>query len=149
MNRTREEPCSRVGRAPRATTRRTHAWGTLRSFRAGAVMVVAVLALGAAPAARAQCLLANPSFELTGTGTTFAGWNQFGPTGSSSEAFHGHRAARVTGPNAGLTDVSGFWQGLDTAPLWYHASSVTAVTVAVFVNRQDAIDHWHGAHEDI
>lgn len=23
------------------------------------------------------------------------------------------------------------------------------VTVAAFVNRQDAIDHWHGAHEDI
>ncbi|HEY5827974.1 MAG: DUF4212 domain-containing protein [Hyphomicrobiaceae bacterium] len=22
------------------------------------------------------------------------------------------------------------------------------VTIAVFVNRQDAIDHWHGAHED-
>ncbi|MGH1418008.1 MAG: DUF4212 domain-containing protein [Hyphomicrobiaceae bacterium] len=22
------------------------------------------------------------------------------------------------------------------------------VTVASFVNRQDAIDHWHGAHED-
>jgi len=27
----------------------------------------------------------------------------------------------------------GALQGLDTAPLWYHASSVTAVTVAVFV----------------
>ena len=22
------------------------------------------------------------------------------------------------------------------------------VTISVFVNRQDAIDHWHGAHED-
>ena len=26
---------------------------------------------------------------------------------------------------------------------------IAFVTVAVFVNRQDAIDHWHGAHEDI
>ncbi len=25
---------------------------------------------------------------------------------------------------------------------------VAVVTVAGFVNRQDAIDHWHGAHED-
>jgi putative solute:sodium symporter small subunit len=26
---------------------------------------------------------------------------------------------------------------------------IAFVTVAVFINRQDAIDHWHGAHEDI
>ena len=26
---------------------------------------------------------------------------------------------------------------------------IALVTVTVFVNRQDAIDHWHGAHEDI
>ena len=26
---------------------------------------------------------------------------------------------------------------------------VALVTVASFVNRQDALDHWHGAHEDI
>jgi putative solute:sodium symporter small subunit len=26
---------------------------------------------------------------------------------------------------------------------------IAFVTIAVFVNRQDAIDHWHGAHEDI
>lgn len=25
---------------------------------------------------------------------------------------------------------------------------IALVTVASFVNRQDAIDHWHGAHED-
>ena len=25
---------------------------------------------------------------------------------------------------------------------------IAFVTIAVFVNRQDAIDHWHGAHED-
>ena len=38
-------------------------------------------------------------------------------------------------------------------PLGYflacHGLSVIAfATIAVFVNRQDAIDHWHGAHED-
>ncbi|MEQ1710953.1 MAG: sodium/substrate symporter small subunit, partial [Hyphomicrobium sp.] len=26
--------------------------------------------------------------------------------------------------------------------------AVAVITVAGFVNRQDAIDHWHGAHED-
>ena len=25
---------------------------------------------------------------------------------------------------------------------------IAFVTIAVFVNRQNAIDHWHGAHED-
>jgi hypothetical protein len=25
---------------------------------------------------------------------------------------------------------------------------IAFITVAVFINRQDAIDHWHGAHED-
>ena len=25
---------------------------------------------------------------------------------------------------------------------------IASITVASFVNRQDAIDHWHGAHED-
>jgi putative solute:sodium symporter small subunit len=27
--------------------------------------------------------------------------------------------------------------------------TIALITIAVFVNRQDAIDHWHGAHEDI
>lgn len=26
---------------------------------------------------------------------------------------------------------------------------IAIVTVASFVNRQNAIDHWHGAHEDV
>lgn len=26
---------------------------------------------------------------------------------------------------------------------------IAFVTIALFVNRQDAIDHWHGAHEDL
>jgi len=27
-------------------------------------------------------------------------------------------------------------------------AGISLITVASFVNRQDAIDHWHGAHED-
>jgi hypothetical protein len=68
-------------------------------------------------AAGADCLLANPSFELGGTGgAVFAGWNQFGPCGSSATAVHGSLAARVAGPNLGGWDVAGYWQSLDTAP---------------------------------
>ena len=26
---------------------------------------------------------------------------------------------------------------------------IAFVTIAVFINRQDAIDHWHGAHGDL
>jgi putative solute:sodium symporter small subunit len=26
---------------------------------------------------------------------------------------------------------------------------IAAVSIASFINRQDAIDHWHGAHEDL
>jgi len=60
-------------------------------------------------------MLANPSFELAGSGTVFAGWNQFGPVGSSVTPAHGALAARVTGPNSGSWDVSGYWQSLGCA----------------------------------
>ncbi len=72
-------------------------------------------AAGGAGAACAQCLLANPSFEIAGSGgAACAGWNQFGNVGATSEAVHGSRAARVTGPDTGGWAVSGFWQPLDT-----------------------------------
>jgi hypothetical protein len=74
-----------------------------------------VWALGAGSAS-AQCMLANPSFELIGSGPVFAGWNQFGPVGSSVTAAHGARAARVTGPNSGSWNLSGYWQTLDCPP---------------------------------
>ncbi len=56
-----------------------------------------------------------------------------------------HRAAALCGP-AQLKQVHGL-------PLGYFLSLhglvlIAVVTVASFVNRQDAIDHWHGAHED-
>lgn len=73
-------------------------------------------ALGGAEAA-AQCILANPSFEIRGTGgAAFAGWNQFGVVGLSSVASHGARAARVVGPSYGGWDVSGYWQEQTCAP---------------------------------
>lgn len=74
-----------------------------------------------------QCMLANPSFELTGSGgMAFAGWNQFGAVGSVNVAPHGAAAARVTGPNTGGWDVSAFWQRLDTAPGKRWSASVQA-----------------------
>lgn len=70
-----------------------------------------------APPLAAQCMLANPSFEVLGSaGSVFAGWNQFGPVGSSTSALHGGRAARVTGPNSGTWNVSGYWQAMACAP---------------------------------
>lgn len=67
--------------------------------------------------ATAQCIIANPSFEIGGSGSqVFGGWNQFGVVGSVSNAPHGSKAARVTGPNLGGWDVSAFWQAFDTAP---------------------------------
>jgi hypothetical protein len=67
--------------------------------------------------AAAQCIIANPSFEIPGSGgQVFAGWNQFGDVGTSSDAPHGSAAARVRGPNLGGWDVSGYWQAFDTAP---------------------------------
>lgn len=81
------------------------------------VGALSLFAATAAPAVRAQCLLANPSFELPGTGgQVFGGWNQFGQIGTSTAATHGDTAARVSGPNNGNWDVSGYWQRLDSAP---------------------------------
>ncbi len=79
--------------------------------------LVCLLVVAALPhTALSQCILANPSFEVGGTGTVFGGWSQFGNVGSTSNAWHGSVAARVTGPNTGGWDVSGYWQALDCAP---------------------------------
>jgi hypothetical protein len=65
----------------------------------------------------AQCMLANPSFEIIGSnGNIFAGWQQFGDISSSSFSHHGLLAARVNGLNNGGWDVSAFWQRLDCEP---------------------------------
>ncbi|MBI5168387.1 MAG: hypothetical protein HZA61_02765 [Candidatus Eisenbacteria bacterium] len=68
-------------------------------------------------AARAQCMLANPSFEIAGqSGAVFGGWSQFGSTGSVTTAKHGRVAARVSGPNTGNWDISGYWQAQASVP---------------------------------
>lgn len=73
-----------------------------------------LLVLLAAGQSEAQCILANPSFEIGGSsGETFGGWGEFGNTGSTSFATHGSRAARVTGPDWGVWEVSRFWQQQD------------------------------------
>ncbi len=87
-----------------------------RSIAVLALLVAALLGFAAGDA-HAQCILANPSFELPGSsGTVFGGWYQFGSVGWSTNATHGHRSARVSGPNTGDWGVSGYWQRMDTAP---------------------------------
>jgi hypothetical protein len=79
--------------------------------------IILALALLLTPLhAGAQCMLANPSFEISGGGNQFGGWNQFGTVGSTLGAPHGDTAARVVGPNLGGFDVSAFWQPLEAAP---------------------------------
>ena len=100
-----------------------------------ALGVLSLALLTAGPAA-SQCILANPSFELSGFGGgNFDGWNQFGNVGTTASAPHGSAAARVSGPNSGNWDVSAYWQPLDTSPgeTWdvgvrvWHSSSAPLV----------------------
>ena len=85
--------------------------------RAAAVILWVGLSLSGSRPAAAQCILANPSFELAGSGgPVFGGWNQFGDVGSVAIASHGSQAARVSGPNSGSWNVSGFWQSQDCVP---------------------------------
>ena len=79
-------------------------------------LLVAIV-VGAPVVSSAQCILANPSFEIGGSGgAVFGGWNQFGAVGPVSLAEHGRRAARVSGPNSGDWGVSAFWQSHDGSP---------------------------------
>lgn len=74
-------------------------------------------AVTGADSASGQCILANPSFEIDGSsGLVLGGWNQFGAVGKVSLASHGRQAARVSGPNNGTWDVSGYWQSQDCLP---------------------------------
>ncbi len=96
-----------------------------------AAAALALLLVAAPRHAGAQCMLANPSFELSGSGgTVFGGWSQFGPVGSSTRALHGARAARVTGPHTGGWDVAGFWQSQDCSPGERWAASVHVLHAA-------------------
>ena len=71
----------------------------------------------AAPAA-GQCILANPSFELGGFGEPCfcAAGSSSARSARCSETSHGQQAARVSGPNSGGWDLSGFWQTHDCVP---------------------------------
>lgn len=90
-------------------------------------LLLAALVLVAPGGAMAQCILANPSFEVGGSsGQVFGGWSQFGPVGSSPNATHGFLAARVSGPNTGNWDVAGYWQQLACTPGKRWAASVRA-----------------------
>jgi hypothetical protein len=86
------------------------------AFRALVPVAVLATLLLVPAAAPAQCITTNPSFEMPGSGTHFAGWNQFGNTGTTATASHGSVAARVSGPNTGNWDVSGFFQDRDAGP---------------------------------
>ena len=85
----------------------------------GQALIVGLLAVAVffSTEAPAQCILANPSFEVGGSGgPVFGGWNQFGSVASSSEAWHGSTAAVVRGPDIEGWGVSGYWQQQDCAP---------------------------------
>jgi hypothetical protein len=87
--------------------------------RAAALCFLALLLLGLSGwgDALGQCVLANPSFEISGSvGEVFGGWGEFGTFGSSANATHGSRAAVLTGPNTGDWGFSGYWQALASAP---------------------------------
>ncbi len=80
-------------------------------------VLLSLLGLVLASGLQAQCALANPSFEIAGTGAlVFRGWEQFGSMGSTDTAWHGSAAARVSGQNTGAENESGYWQQLACAP---------------------------------
>lgn len=97
-----------------------------------ALPALLLLPLAVPRPAHAQCMLANPSFELPGSaGSVFNGWNQFGSVGSTTTATHGAVAARVSGPSTGGWDVSGYWQNQDTVPGQRWKATVCAWHTAV------------------
>ena len=84
------------------------------NLRASTVLTCVLGFLGATTTASAQCILSNPSFEIADSGgNAFGGWIPFGNVGSTNIASHGSVAARVSGPDNGSWEVSGYWQGLD------------------------------------
>jgi hypothetical protein len=125
----------------------------LRTYLCSCLTAV-FLVLLAANGAQAQCILANPSFEIGGTsGKVFGGWNQFGSVGSSANATHGAKAARVSGPNTGNWDVSGYWQRFDCAPgeswsvsvdAWHTATKPLTGQCKAIVNVE-----WRGASDNL
>ncbi|MCA9784077.1 MAG: hypothetical protein KC518_10905 [Candidatus Cloacimonetes bacterium] len=90
---------------------------TERSVIAATLRILGLAMLLLPGWARAQCMLANPSFEIPGADPeVFAGWNQFGVVLASDRSSHGALALEVRGPDSGNWDVSGAWQRLDSQP---------------------------------
>ena len=86
-------------------------------FPRALILLALTLVVAAAGPVAAQCIMANPSFEVGGSGgQIIGGWNHFGNVGTVTETVHGQVAARVSGPNQGGWDVSGYWQRFDCAP---------------------------------
>lgn len=115
-------------------------------------LVIALLLLASATAARAQCMLINPSFEFDGTtGTVFQGWSQFGPVGIATESTHGQRSARVDGPDTGGLDVAGVWQALESGPgdVWDVDVDVRALVALAGGSRALVNVEWRDAGETL
>ncbi len=118
------------------------------------VLLVLLVGLTLTTQASSQCILTNPSFEIGGSGgDVFGGWNQFGIVGSTTEATHGSLAARVTGPNWGGWDVSGFWQRLDSVPgeQWEVTVQVAHSPTNPLTGSSKAIVNieWHDSADDM
>ncbi len=66
---------------------------------------------------QAQCMLSNPSFEISGAeGLNFAGWSQYGAAGMSNDAYHGAWAAKLSNEDTGSANESGYWHRIDCEP---------------------------------
>lgn len=62
----------------------------------------------------AQNILTNPSFEIDGfNNSTFEGWQEIGTVDSDPDAYHGFKAAKVSGLDNDSWSTSAFWQQLD------------------------------------
>lgn len=119
---------------------------------AGNAAIVILTAL-CAPRARAQCQLANPSFELS-AGRIVSGWNRLGAALSSTEvASHGQRSICAEGDNSGAWNLSAYWQPLDATPgeSWHAALRVGHRSSDPLIGDTTAILNveWRDANENL
>jgi hypothetical protein len=118
-----------------------------------ASLMALLVALSAADVARAQCMLANPSFEVSGSsGAVFGGWNQFGSTSWTASVAHGSRAARVAGTGTAW-GVAGYWQALDCSAgqRWAVSVLVAHSSVSPLAGQSRAIVNleWRDASDNL
>ena len=117
---------------------RTSPWFAAATTLAGALLLARLAA--------AQCMPANPSFEVL-SGNGFGGWTTFGTVAISTTAAHGLYSARVTGPNSGQWAVNGLWQSLTCTPgqQWAVSVCVQSLSAAPLAGGSQAILNveWH------